>query len=512
MCNPFLNRVRKLICLLPLAALIAALPSCRSHDTRILSAPDAFILPHILARADRVYVCEREGWSEEVLRSGIAASNRIVTVPSFDAKDRPDAGYMSSWTTDEWLFGWKGDRTVVLHMPGDQGLAEWGTNHFKAMISSGAYLDPFAARAYPENRFDEGGAVMASPPVPGFPAGRIVIARNTCDSIKDYFKRQGTQAGPRGRLVEVDTSWLKVGHVDELVNFMPASAPPGFKLVYPDPGEGLRILKTVPEDRVIFWGNGCKEYSGKAKSSGNRWLVTAEAVPGEKWRFVRIWKGKGAGQIARIHQAQADKIVIEHVWNTADVPDEDDAASPARGMAMAIEGRCDTMPIWFNWPDETSRFLLVTESKMWMDASGEEFPAFMAAGELAGDREFERVNKTIAARCRKSAEAVLKELGLKKTDSVPVVALFVAYGSECRGAFAFSPSLVNLQTFDKEVITLLPFGPRSDVSRDGSDIFLSSAEKALTEPGTNLHFVEGWNPLHRQNGGARCGMNVWKVQ
>lgn len=498
----------------PLCLVVAMLTiqACITPELSTRAPSQAVILPHALAKAGKVYVCEREGWSETVRLLDLVPTNGIITVPSFDARGMPDAGDMSAWTTDEWLFAWKNARNMVIHMPGDQGLAEWGARHFTNMISQGLYVNPFQARDYPENRYDEGGAVMASPPVPGFPLGRIIVARDIQAPIKDFFRRQAAQAGPAGKLIELDTSWLKVGHVDELINFMPSAAPPGFKLVYPDSQSGFLLLQEVPPNRAIFTGPGAAEHTGIVTTSGNRWIVPSERLPEGKWKFVRIWRGKGAGQVARIHSVQPDKIVIEHVWNTADFADKPESASPARGMAAAVEGRCDSMPIWFVWPDNTSKFLVVSESRMWMDASGEEFPAFMAVTELADDPEFHRVNKTIADRCASTAKLVLDELKLEKTCAMPVPALFAAFDTNCVGAFAFTPSLVNFQVLDTNVVTLLPCGPRSNTTHGDSDVFLHAAKKSFSDPAVKLHFVDGWNALHRQNGGARCGMNVWRTR
>jgi hypothetical protein len=502
-----------------LLAPLAAGSACRgrSGDGPTPKTEEAFVIPHALAPAGKVYVSESSGWADQAATLPFLPADRLVRVPAFGEDGRPSAGLLSAWVTDEWLLGWRGGQRAVLKTPGDNGLADWGSEHFKDYAGRGLYLEP-VARPAPgaHSRFDEGGAVMASPPRPGFPLGRLIVARDVSGAFKDFLRRQRVQAGRFGRLIEIDTSWLKVGHVDEMINFVPSASAPGFRLVYPDPLAGLELLRTAPPGSACFAGDGVAEFVGVATGGAIRVLESAADLPappaGGKWAFVRIWQGKGAGLVGRVHRVQGRKIIIEHVWDTRD---HSGNGSPGLGMCMAMEGRCDSMPIWFDPPDATSRFLLVSGSRMWVDAGGEDFPAVMLCGELAGDRLLAQTNVRTAGRCRAAARQVCRALGLANTDAVALPALFAAPGLDATGAFALMPSAVNLQNVDGRVILLRGYGPRLD-GADGQpaadgDTFTAAIRRALAgATQAPLHFLDGWDSLHRHNGGARCGTNVWR--
>lgn len=53
--------------------------------------------------------------------------------------------------------------------------------------------------------------------------------------------------------VDIDTKWLRVGHIDELFSFLPApNSKNGWKLLYADPRLALELLKQAPTDFDTF--------------------------------------------------------------------------------------------------------------------------------------------------------------------------------------------------------------------------------------------------------------------
>ncbi len=83
-------------------------------------------------------------------------------------------------------------------------------------------------------RFDQGGDIECSPPVRGYPFGRIITAKSAAgetNHLLPFLRGQVVQLP-----IEIDTSWLTVGHVDEIVSFLPvASSPVGFKVIVASP-------------------------------------------------------------------------------------------------------------------------------------------------------------------------------------------------------------------------------------------------------------------------------------
>ncbi|GAA3572128.1 protein-arginine deiminase family protein [Kribbella ginsengisoli] len=99
-------------------------------------------------------------------------------------------------------------------------------------------LDPFENESY-----DSMGNLETMPPTPGHPNGQIVIGGDGHKSgpateMLTLLKSQGVQ-----NPIDVDTSWLSIGHVDEFIQFVPV--PGGWKAVVADPTAGLQLLHDV---------------------------------------------------------------------------------------------------------------------------------------------------------------------------------------------------------------------------------------------------------------------------
>ncbi|GAA0959848.1 hypothetical protein GCM10009554_74100 [Kribbella koreensis] len=99
-------------------------------------------------------------------------------------------------------------------------------------------LDPFENESY-----DSMGNLETMPPTPGHPNGQLVIGGDGHKSgpateMLTLLKSQGVQ-----NPIDVDTSWLSIGHVDEFIQFVPV--PGGWKAVVADPTAGLQLLHDV---------------------------------------------------------------------------------------------------------------------------------------------------------------------------------------------------------------------------------------------------------------------------
>jgi protein-arginine deiminase len=109
------------------------------------------------------------------------------------------------------------------------------------------YVPIQAAESRPNTRWiDWFGNLEVSPPVPGFPHGRVLTGfqkelRFHPDLIA-FLEAQKLQCPP----LYLDVSWLTIGHVDELINFVPARDRKGFRALLPSPS----LAKTVLEDAI----------------------------------------------------------------------------------------------------------------------------------------------------------------------------------------------------------------------------------------------------------------------
>ncbi|MCP3868898.1 MAG: hypothetical protein GY703_12535 [Gammaproteobacteria bacterium] len=101
------------------------------------------------------------------------------------------------------------------------------------------------------NSQDSFGNLECSPPVKvgskDYALGRIVYGKGVDDMDKkvvEMMKAQKLQAP-----IEIDTSWLSVGHVDEYLSFLPMkNAPKGFKVLLAGPKLAWDILKKLKTD------------------------------------------------------------------------------------------------------------------------------------------------------------------------------------------------------------------------------------------------------------------------
>jgi len=99
----------------------------------------------------------------------------------------------------------------------------------------------------PDTTFDSTGNLECTPPSTSaagkrYPWGRMYFGPGRAgeeldDLTKNFLKKQRVQEP-----IEIDTNWLAVGHVDEIISFVPASGSKGFKLLLASPKRAYEIL------------------------------------------------------------------------------------------------------------------------------------------------------------------------------------------------------------------------------------------------------------------------------
>lgn len=101
-----------------------------------------------------------------------------------------------------------------------------------------------------DSTFDSNGNLEVTPPVKSrtgkkYPWGRIYFGAGRPGEkfdpeVKQFLNMQQVQSP-----IQVDTNWLAVGHVDEIMTFVPAPGAKGFKLLLASPKLAFDILKTA---------------------------------------------------------------------------------------------------------------------------------------------------------------------------------------------------------------------------------------------------------------------------
>lgn len=142
-----------------------------------------------------------------------------------------------------------------------------------AFEEQGAILAAVAAPRPGTRWIDWYGNLEVSPPVRSrdgreFPLGRILTGRQKELSLHPdvlaFLEAQRAQTPP----LVVDTSWLGIGHVDEVVSFAPANTHPGFRVLFPS----TSLARVILEETVT---QGCSQQMAFAGYEGQ---MTAEAL------------------------------------------------------------------------------------------------------------------------------------------------------------------------------------------------------------------------------------------
>ena len=100
----------------------------------------------------------------------------------------------------------------------------------------------------PLNRWaDAYGNLEVTPPLPGYPMGRVYYGKagevGMNPDIIDFIKAQKIQGPP----VDIDTSWLMIRHVDEIVSFIPSKFGQYLMLIV-SPEAGVKLLEELNQE------------------------------------------------------------------------------------------------------------------------------------------------------------------------------------------------------------------------------------------------------------------------
>ncbi|WP_426750275.1 protein-arginine deiminase family protein [Myxococcus sp. Y35] len=122
------------------------------------------------------------------------------------------------------------------------------------------WAEPIAPRKH-QSDLDSGGNLLCSPPVDGHPFGRIVYGhddnRPMSEDIVRFLDAQDSQAPFR-----LDTSWLQVGHIDEVLTFIPwprgddpsTTSSHGFRVLVACPSTARMLLEKSANENLLFHG------------------------------------------------------------------------------------------------------------------------------------------------------------------------------------------------------------------------------------------------------------------
>ncbi len=353
---------------------------------------------------------------------------------------------------------------------------------------------------------DLGGNIEVVPPTAGWPLGRILVGDTISPRLLRFLDDQQVQSP---FLVGVD--WLRVGHVDEALAIVPGGD--GWTLVVADPAQARALLEPLPPDAVFFARGRAAGGLGLTASTGGSdiELVDSDGTDFSRpeWdsmKYVRIYEGTGAGQVAKIAFRGNGVLTVDKVWQTptraADMGFSgfrDSAANSVNGLIDGISPPPRSR--WYEAPDETSRYVVVEDTLFWLDAVGSEVPAVISVHEVRSDSLMWAMNEEAASRLDgivgRISQAVGEELDVVRVPDF-FMGSFVPDTGEIEDAFAFAPALANLQVAGGRVFFGQGYGPH-DAS--GGDILQGGFAALMPGP---VHAIDGWDRYHRWTGNVHC--------
>ena len=353
---------------------------------------------------------------------------------------------------------------------------------------------------------DLGGNIELMPPTARWPLGRIVVGDTISPKLLRFLIDQGVQSP-----FQIGVDWLRVGHVDEALAIVPGED--GWTLVVADPAQARPLLEPLPPDAVFFArGSSASGLDLTATVGGSDIeLVDSEGTDFRRpeWdsmKYVRIYEGTGAGQVARIASRDEGVLTVDKVWQTptraADMGFSGFRDSAANSVSGLIDGISPPpRSRWYEAPDETSRYVVLEDTLFWLDAVGSEVPAVISVHEVRSDSLMWALNEEAASRLDEIVERISQAAG-EEVDVVRVpdffMGSFVPDTGEIVDAFAFAPALANLQVAGGRVFFGQGYGPPDAT---GGDVLKSGFAALMPGP---VHAIDGWDRYHRWTGNVHC--------
>lgn len=232
--------------------------------------------------AIRVYVTEARGipaftvWVNDIAASTTADNVELIQMNSLLRQFRRTNEGPDPWIEDFMEFGWSSvpgpDGPHVMHYVMRSPNPQRPATTFAlsdVMAPEMGYVWRTSTNAangrYHDTSLDSTGNLEVTPPYRNgehnYPQGRTYFGwterRHGDVALLDFLESQG----PQGPVIRVDTSWLLVGHVDELISWLPvAGSRLGYKMIIGAPALSRQILQGLVDrdpanaDQILFRG------------------------------------------------------------------------------------------------------------------------------------------------------------------------------------------------------------------------------------------------------------------
>ncbi|MCR9219727.1 MAG: protein-arginine deiminase domain-containing protein [Alphaproteobacteria bacterium] len=514
---------------------------------RVRVAP--WMVPHHLDRAERVYVVTLPG--------GVDSPNRAFRERLDGFVTGAGCAFNQNHTNDD---RWMQDCMEIGYsvMPGDPRPHRW-TAVLRCLRGRGLYDFPpelaardvgwfepnvpdFAAQnsINPnwDTTFDSGGNIECTPPVRAsdgtvYPFGRIYYGPGgggeRFDPVTaDFFDAQVVQAP-----IALDTNWLSVGHVDEMLSFVPRNNPPNvhkrWKLVVASPQAAYQILDEAAGDEVILQG---RRLSMKRRVWIEDWVdepvYENRQVPVWVENWVRSdtpllyrdqrnrWHGRAGVQYNGPINGFSGR------WSSGDW-------APYRVWDANAGRYVDNFPMEDRgrWENQWRRVQVGVQAvdHGWYEVETEDRQREQTVDDFLNDRTM--VSTSDSEHMLRGADLrdlnleiwydrivpVLQQLedaiGLAPEDVISVPVVFYPTNAQHTEFGALTADIVNMLVVNGHVITPYAYGPQRD--DEDSCRFERDFRTKMEAENLTVHFINDWTPYHSKHGEVHCGTNTLRL-
>lgn len=144
---------------------------------------------------------------------------------------------------------------VLLRAPEASGQEAGGRLLFERLLGRDVALVQVTAR----RRDRAANSANGSGNVEALPSGPVLVGAGMDRSFQRLLDAQGLTR------LEIDTTWLSVGHVDEFFTVVPATTARGWALGVADPAGALELLRAVPADTPVRAGTQTLDEEGEVR-------------------------------------------------------------------------------------------------------------------------------------------------------------------------------------------------------------------------------------------------------
>ena len=322
-----------------------------------------------------------------------------------------------------------------------------------------------------EKSINFGGNYLVSPPIENYPLGRIVIGSSSIkkqEEVNDlvpFLSAQKIQAP-----IVVDTTWLNVKHIDEIISFVPIINQSTPKWPY-------KVLIASPRLGCVFS------------------LISVQYSQYTKEVIAKIL------EIA--NEMNMEKLTTElknHYYLKPNIPQPQIKISIPRNIYESNpEPQNQFVGRTVLWSEESKPNHYLTLDPLWL---------------LKGQNLDEAINqafKTAQENIDKVRETLKRELNIQDEDFLEIPVIF-----SIPPAKAITPNSVNMLVINNtgnscSCLVPKPFGPVVQTSNSENTsqhyLFEADIEQKLKCLGLNVQFVNNWDEYHSRDGQIHCGTN-----